>query len=365
MGIPFNDFKRQYAAIGAEVDAALRETLSSGNYILGKKVKAFEEAFAQYLGAKYCVGVASGTDAITLSLMALGIKPGDEVITTAMTAFPTITGIIRAGAVPVLADIDGGDGLIDCAEIERRITGKTKAIVPVHLYGQSADLGKIAALAKARDLIIVEDCAQSTGAKFRDALTGTLGACGAFSFYPTKNLGAYGDGGAIAVNDRAVRDRLLSLRVYGRSEGYDHCAEGLNSRLDELQAAVLLVKLRHLDASNERRMEIARYYRKNIKTVECLAENDYGRPSYHLFVVKSGHREDLARHLKMKGISTLVHYPSAMSQQQILRERFGESRVCGFKKAEEFANRILSLPLYPELTDAEVECIARAVNEFK
>jgi dTDP-4-amino-4,6-dideoxygalactose transaminase len=360
MEVLFNNFKRQYAVLKGEVDAAIKETLESGNFILGDKVKKFEEKFAEYLGVEYCVGVANGTDAITLSLMALGIGEGDEVITTDLTAFPTVAAILRAKAIPVLVDINEKDGLIDVEKIEKKITAKTKAITPVHLYGQSADLKRIGEIATKHNLKIIEDCAQSTGATFGNKKTGTMGICGAFSFYPTKNLGAYGDGGAVVTNDKAVYEKLLSLRIYGRGWGYDHEREGLNSRLDEMQAAILLAKLPHLEKWNQRRREIAAYYRENIKTVECLEENSYGKAVFHLFVVKCERRDELKEYLKKNGVETLIHYPSPMQRQSVLN-----IKNSGLEESDKFAGQILSLPMYPELTDEEVEYVVKIVNSFK
>jgi dTDP-4-amino-4,6-dideoxygalactose transaminase len=377
MEIMFNNFRRQYVAIKDEIDAAIKETLLSGNFILGEKVKKFEEEFAKYLGAKYCVGVASGTDAITLSLMALGIGAGDEVITTDMTAFPTVAAIMRANVIPVLIDINEGDGLVNCEKIEEKITVKTKAIIPVHLYGQAADMEKIKTLAVKHNLKIIEDCAQATGAIFGKNKVGTIGDCGAFSFYPTKNLGAYGDGGAVVTNDETVYKKLLSLRIYGRinidknqnketakvfssAEGYNHKCAGLNSRLDEMQAAILLAKLPHLTEWNERRREIARYYQENLQTVECLKKNNYGQAVFHLFVVKFSKRDELAEYLKKNGIGTLIHYSLPMDKQAAINGR----QSGDFSAAEKFSKEILSLPLYPEMTDEEVKYVVKIVNNF-
>jgi dTDP-4-amino-4,6-dideoxygalactose transaminase len=377
MEVLFNNFKRQYAALEKEIDAAIKETLLSGNFILGEKVKRFEKEFAGFLGAKYCVGVASGTDAITLALMALGIGAGDEVITTDVTAYPTVAAIMRANATPVLVDINKEDGLIDADKIKEKITAKTKAIVPVHLYGQAADMAKIKTIAAKHNLKIVEDCAQSTGAVFGNKPTGTIGACGAFSFYPTKNLGAYGDGGAVVTDDQAVYERLLSLRNYGKigldqakkmdvaklfssAEGYNHKYAGLNSRLDEIQAAILLAKIPRLIKWNERRRQIAEYYQKNLKTVTCLEENNYGEAVYHLFVVKCEKRDRLAEYLKKNNIGTLIHYSLPMDRQEVMKGR----PAGDFPAAEKFVGEILSLPLYPEMTDEEMQYVVKTVNSF-
>lgn len=360
MEIQFNNFKRQYSRIEAEVNIAIKETLESGNFILGEKVKQFEAEFTKYIGSKFCVGVASGTDAITLALMASGIGESDEVITTNITAWPTVVGIIRAGATPIVVDIDTGDGLIDCEKIEEKITGKTKAIVPVHLYGQSADMKKITEITARHNLKIIEDCAQSTGATFGDRKIGAIGDCGAFSFYPTKNLGAYGDGGAVVTSDQNVYEKLISLRNYGKGEGYNHKYAGINSRLDEMQAAILSAKMKHLDGWNRRRREIAAYYKNNLKTVEPLLERNYGKAAFHLFIVKNNRRNELRDYLKNNGIQTLIHYPLEINNQEAFKWQKGEE----FKNSNDFVGKILSVPLYPELTDEEVQYAVKIINDF-
>ena len=277
--ILFNEFKREYEAIRTEIDAALRRVLDSGWYILGKEGEAFEREFADYLGVRHCVGVANGTEAIALALRGMDIGPGDEVITTDMTAFATVTGIVQAGATPVVVDVRPEDGLMDERLIEAQITPRTKCIVPVHLYGQSCDMDAILRIARAHGLKVMEDCAQAAGTTYRDRKAGGWGDCAAYSFYPTKNLGAYGDGGAITTNDDATAERLRSLRNYGQTVRYHHEYEGINSRLDEMQAAILRVKLHHLDAWNARRRAIAARYRAGLTAVECLTEHAHGLPS--------------------------------------------------------------------------------------
>jgi len=282
--ILFNNFKLQYKEIKKDVDSAIKNVMESGWFILGKEVKSFEAEFAKYIGIAYCVGVGSGTDAITLSLISMGIGEGSEVITTNLTAFPTITGIMQSKAIPVVVDVNTKNGLIDYSKIKKKITSRTKAIVPVHLYGQSCQMHRVIEIAKRHDLKIVEDCAQSAGSKYLEAKTGSIGHCNAFSFYPTKNLGAYGDGGAVVTNDKEIYERLLRLRNYGQITRYLHRdKEGINSRLDEIQAAILRVKLKHLDKWNEERRRIARFYRKNLMNVECLEQSSFSKDSCHLF----------------------------------------------------------------------------------
>jgi len=265
--ILFNDFVSEYQAIKPEIDQAIMGVLQRGWFILGEEVALFEEELAGFLGVKHCVGVASRTDALTLSLLALDIQAGDEVITANMTAFPTVTGIMNSGATPVVVDVRPQDSLIDPRAIRRHITSKTKAIIPVHLYGQSCDMEAIRKIASDYNLRIVEDCAQACGAEYGGEKVGGIGDCGAFSFYPTKNLGAYGDAGAVVTKDENLAQRLRLLRNYGQSSRYHHVANGLNSRLDELQAAILRVKLRHLETWNEKRVAIGEWYNANINNI--------------------------------------------------------------------------------------------------
>jgi dTDP-4-amino-4,6-dideoxygalactose transaminase len=359
--ILLNDFKAEYLAIKEEIDTSIQRVLNSGWYVLGKEVQKFEREFAEFLGVSYCVGVASGTDAITLSLMALEIAQGDEVITTNMTAFPTITGILRAGAKPVVVDILPDDGLIDTTQIEMKISRRTKAIIPVHLYGQSCDMTSISDIAKKYNLKIVEDCAQATGTTFKGRKTGTVGDCGAFSFYPTKNLSAYGDGGAIVTNNKAVHDRLMMMRNYGKQSTYFYSIDGFNSRLDELQAAILRVKLGFLNQWNMRRREIAAAYQNNLKTVVCLTEHEYGNSVFHLFVVKSKNRDSLLTYLEQMNVKSLIHYPVPVNRQKAFPYQKDEF----FEYATSFAREILSLPVHPFLRQEDIDNITGIINDFK
>jgi dTDP-4-amino-4,6-dideoxygalactose transaminase len=361
--IRFDNFKIQYATLKEELDAAVHRVLDSGWFILGKELEAFETEFAAYIGCRFSVGVASGTDAIALSLLALGIGPEDEVITTDMTAFPTIAAIMQIGAVPVVVDIHDEDGLIDAKGIETSITPKTKAIIPVHLYGQACDMDDILEMATHYGLKVVEDCAQSVGATYKNQKTGTLGEVAAFSFYPTKNLGAYGDGGAITTNDPATYEKLLQLRNYGQTKRYYHDYFGFNSRLDEIQAAILRVKLKYLDQWNQQRYSHATYYQEHLKTVTCIRENQTGKPVYHLFVIKSPKRDALMTHLDTAGIQNLIHYPVPMHQQKGFagHVNYTDSQ---FPKSLAFAQQILSIPIYPELSFVDREHIVEVIETF-
>jgi dTDP-4-amino-4,6-dideoxygalactose transaminase len=359
--ILFNDLARETHLLKDEINSAIQKVLDSGRYILGNELTTFETEFARYTDCGYCVGVASGTEAIALALMALKIGKGDEVITSNMTAFPTITGITQSGATAVTVDIIGSNGLIDPEKIRSKITKRTKAIVPVHLYGQSCNMNQIKQIAELFKLFVVEDCAQAAGASFEDKKCGSMGHCGAFSFYPTKNLGALGDGGAITTNDESVYKRLLALRNYGQTNRYQHETEGINSRLDEMQAAILKVKLKYLDQWNRQRNEIASHYRNHLQGVDCLTAETYGKTVDHLFVIQSEHRDQLMQYLLENGIQTLIHYPIPVNRQKAFKRQKNEL----LEKSEHFAKSILSLPIYPGLSKNDQNQIIHTINEFK
>jgi dTDP-4-amino-4,6-dideoxygalactose transaminase len=355
--ILFNDFKAHYAAVRERVEPAVQRVLESGWYILGNELKNFESRFAEWLGCPHAVGVASGTEAIALALMAAGIGPGDEVITTCLTAYPTIVGIEQTGATPVLADIDPNSGLVDPAEIAKQIGPRTRAIVPVHLYGQVCDMDAIMALAEAHDLEVIEDCAQSTGATWNDQQSGTFGRFGCFSFYPSKNLGAFGDAGAVVAKSAADAQRLCELRNYGQTERYHHEQVGINSRLDEMQAAILDAKLDLLHAANARRIELAAAYRERLMGVTPLP--DQPGSVYHLFVLKVPGRDAFIEAMREAGVQTLIHYPVPIHQQGAFRGRAdGE-----FANSAQFADEIVSLPLYPEMSLEQLEQVVDAVKQ--
>lgn len=368
LNIPIFETKAQYNLHKAEIDAAINRVLERSFFVLGQEGTAFENEFAEFLGAKYAVGVANGTDAIQLGLMACGVGPGDEVITTPHTALFSLLAISQTGAKPVLVDIDPATGLIDPNLIEARITPRTKAIVPVHLYGQSADLDPILELAKAKGLVVVEDSCQAHGTLYKGKATGTLGQVGTYSFYPSKNLGAYGDGGAVVTNDPALAEKLLQLHNGGQSERYHHNLMGLNSRLDEIQAAILRVKLKYLAGWNEARRERAALYNQLLADswVETPVEREYGRHIYHLYVIKVGNREErdsLQNYLKEKGVGTAIHYPiPAHLQKAYSWLGLGKGSL---RKTEDTAGRILSLPIYPELPLEQIERICQLVKNYK
>jgi dTDP-4-amino-4,6-dideoxygalactose transaminase len=357
----FNDTNTQYLKIKKEVNSAIQKVLDSGWYIMGPQLENFESEFARYIGAQYCVGVASGTEAIALSLVALNIQAGDEVITTNVTAYPTIAGIVQSGARPVVADIFSDSGLINYNLIEEKITAKTRAILPVHLYGQSCDIIKINEIAAKHNLFLVEDCAQSVGATYAERKTGVFGKCSAFSFYPTKNLGAYGDGGAVVTSDEGIYKKLLKLRNYGQTVRYKHEETGINSRLDEIQAAILRIKLKYLDEWNEKRVAASRIYQDNLKTVECMVMHTYGIPNFHLFVVKSKKRDELIEYLKVNQVQALIHYPIPVNRQNAFTGQKNED----FSVSDSFTSEIMSIPLYPDIETSSLHKIVQLINGFK
>ena len=343
------------------VRSAIDRVIERGWFVLGPEVEAFEEEFAAASGANHAVGVGTGTDALALSLRALGISAGDEVITTPLSAAYSALAILMAGARPVFADIDPARLTIDPECIADAIGPRTRAILPVHLYGQAADMTAIAAVAARHHLAIVEDCCQAHLSTAAGRPVGSFGAAGALSFYPTKNLGALGDGGAILTNDRALADRLRRLRNGGQTSRYHHQEPGINSRLDELQAAALRARLPFLPAWTARRRALAARYRSALagSPIGLVPEQDPGHV-YHLFVVRTNARADLQAHLAARGIGTLIHYPVPIPRQPALAA--ADPRECPI--ATRACDEILSLPLYPALHDADVDTIAEAVHAF-
>jgi dTDP-4-amino-4,6-dideoxygalactose transaminase len=327
--------------------------------VLGNEGRAFEAELAEWNGNAHAVGCANGTDAIELALRALGIGPGDEVVTQANTCVPTVSGIERAGATPVLCDVEPEAGTIDPASVEQVLTSRTRAIVPVHLYGQCADMDAV--LAVAGDITVIEDCAQATGAELNGRRAGTMGRLGTFSFYPTKNLGALGDGGAVTTDDAELAERLRLVRMYGQAGRYEHIAVGVNSRLDELQAALLRAKLPHVDAWNERRRAIAAAYDEALADgpVRPLHELPGRRHVYHLYVVDAPERETFQAALADRGVGTLVHYPRPVHGHPPYARLGGQVSL---EVSERLAERVVSLPVYPELTDAEVDHVAESLR---
>jgi dTDP-3-amino-3,4,6-trideoxy-alpha-D-glucose transaminase len=350
------------AAIRAEVDAAIAEVLDSAWFVLGKQVETFEREFAEYLEVPGTLGVANGTDALRIALQALGIGPGDEVVTVANAGIYAVATVDAVGARPVPVDVDPATHAIDPALGERAITPRTKAILLVHLYGGAADLDALGDLARRRGLFLVEDCAQSHGARLHGRRLGSFGDVATFSFYPTKNLGAYGDGGAIAARDPAVLERVRMIRQYGWTRQYHSEIKGLNSRLDELQAAILRVKLRHLDDWNAARRALAARYDAGLRGVEPPTARPDSEHAYHLYVVRSSRRDELRAHLADRGIGTGIHYPEPAHLQPAYDEL--DLGPGSLPETERAAREVLSLPIYPELEPGEVERVIQAVNDF-
>jgi dTDP-4-amino-4,6-dideoxygalactose transaminase len=361
VNVAFLDLARHVRATRAELDAAIARVLDAGQFVFGSPLEEFERAFADFCGAREAVGVASGTDAITIALQAVGVGPGDEVVTAANTCVPTVAAIEAAGATPVLADVDPVTWTLDPGALEEAVTERTRAVVPVHLYGQCADMEAVAAVARRHGLKVVEDAAQAHGAAYRGDRAGTLGDAAAFSFYPTKNLGALGDGGAVVTNDPEVAEQARLLRNYGERARYDSARSGRNSRLDTIQASVLGAKLTHLEEWTTRRREIAARY------LEALAQTGLGLPVeaearthvYHLFVVRVNDRDRFREDLAALGVGTLVHYPRPVH----LHEAYTHLARPGdlLAESERLSREVVSLPLYPELEDGEVEAVAEAV----
>jgi dTDP-4-amino-4,6-dideoxygalactose transaminase len=364
MRVPIVELKSQYRAHQAELDGAIREVLEASWFVLGRQGEAFEAEFAAYCGAREAVGVGSGTEALHLALLACGVGRGDEVITVPNTAVPTVCAIDFAGATPVFADIDPVTFTMNPDELERRRTPRTRAIVPVHLYGQPADLSPILEFARRHDLVVVDDAAQAHGAEYQSRRVGALADATAWSFYPSKNLGAYGDAGAVTTNDPGVARRLRMLRNYGEEERYYHTVRGFNSRLDEIQAAILRVKLRRLDEWNERRRRVAARYSAEIAhpEVELPAEAAWGQHVYHLYVIRTQRRDALRAHLQAREIGSQIHYPAPVYRQAAYADL--QVETAEYPEAERAAREILSLPIYPELTDAQVSAVVDAVNSF-
>ena len=361
--IPFNQLKPLHDLIADEIGAALRRVADSGWYILGPEVEVFEAEFAAYHGVAHAVGVASGTDAIELALRAADIGPGDEVITVSHTAMATVTAIESTGATPVLADIDPRSFTLDPQKASDAITERSRAILVVHIYGCPAELGALKAIADEHDLLLIEDCAQSHGAEYRGQKVGSIGHLGTFSFYPTKNMGAYGDGGAVITHDDKLADRLRKLRNYGQTTRYTHQSRGTNSRLDALQAAILRVKLKHLETHNRRRREIAALYDEHLRQVVTPCVPEDAEHVYHLYVIRDAQRDQLMLELKAGDIGTLIHYPIPVHLQESHRD-LGVG-IGSLPETEKAAREILSLPMYIGLSDADVMRVCAAIAQLR
>lgn len=362
--IPLVDLKAQYRTIKPEIDKAIASILAKTNFIMGEEVAGFERAFAKWLGVKYVIGVSSGTDAIHLGLLALGVKSGDEVITTPHTFTATVEPICWLGAKPVFVDIDPKTYTIDPDLIEKVITKRTKVIIPIHLYGHPADMDPITKLAKKYKLKVLEDAAQAHGALYKGKMVGTLGNAAIFSFFPGKNLGAYGDAGAVVTDNKKIADIIKLLRNHGRTEKYTHLEVGYGDRLDTLQAAILLTKLRQLKKWNIGRRKIANIYNHALKNlpIKLPYPADWAEAVYHLYVIRTDKRNELKDYLKKQGIESGIHYPIPLHLQPAYK-------YLGYKKgdfmmSEQAAQEILSLPLYPELNKQQIEFIANSLKKF-
>ena len=365
MQVPFVDLAAQYATIGPEIDRAISDVLRKTDFVLGKELALFEEEFAAFCDTKFAVGVDSGTSALELSLRAYGIGAGDEVITAANTFIATVLAISYTGATPVLADVDPTTYTLDPLRLKEAITPRTKAIIPVHLYGQPADMDPILELARQHSLIVLEDACQAHGATYKGKRAGALGHAAAFSFYPAKNLGAYGDGGMIVTNDEHVAVALRMLRDYGQSKKYRHEILGYNRRLDTLQAEVLRVKLKYLDAWNEARREHAHVYNRLLCDSEVIlpVEADYSKSVWHLYVIRSTERDALKAFLSSRGIATGIHYPVPIHLQPAYQHLGYE--VGRFPITERCAKQDLSLPMYAELSPEQISFVAASIVEFE
>lgn len=364
--INMNDFIAEDESLRTAELNAVDRVLHSGWYVLGSEVKTFEAAWAKCCGTAYAVGVGNGMDAIEIGLRALGIGAGDEVIAPSMTAFPTVLAIIRAGATPVLADVNPNTALLDPKSVARCISIKTKAVLLVHLYGHIQNMEAWKMLANNYNIALLEDCAQSHAARWNDGVAGSFGQFGAYSFYPTKNLGAIGDAGAIISHDALFIEQARVLRNYGQTIRYHHGELGLNSRLDELQAAILTIRLEYLNIFTQRRQEIADYYFQHIanKNIELLAKpKQIGSHVYHLFVIRCKERDRLMNYLSSKGVHTLIHYPVPIHQQRPCKQLRCDPN--GLAVTEDHAETCLSIPCHPQMTNDALIMVTKAINAFE
>src|SRR5881296_204689 len=363
--VPFIDLKREHDTLRADLQKAWSEALDSSAFIGGAAVEKFETAFAEFCQTAHAIGVGTGTDALVLALRALGVGPGDEVITASNSFVATAEAIVHAGATPVFVDIDPETYTIDVERIEDRITARTKAIIPVHLYGQPADMHKVLEIARRYELRVIEDAAQAHGARYHGRRVGSIGDAACFSFYPAKNLGACGDAGAVVTSDPGTAEAVRKLRDHGGLRKYEHDVVGYNSRLDALQAAVLQLKLKHLEERNERRRRHAQTYTELLSEIPGIVtpfEPDGISSVYHLYVVRieKGNRDDLQRHLRECGVQTGIHYPTPIH----CTRAFAGFRSGSCPVAERYAERILSLPMYPEIETHQLQYVAESISEY-
>lgn len=364
MNIQMVDLKRQYLKIKPEIDGAIQEVLDSTQFILGKKVNEFEKSASEYLGVKYAVGVANGTDALQIALMALGIGKDDEVITTPFTFVATTETIVMIGARPVYVDIDPVSYNIDVKKIKEKITSKTKAILPVHLYGNPAEMDEILAIAKEHNLYVIEDSAQGFGAEYKGKKVCSFGDVACISFFPSKNLGCYGDGGMVVTNNEEIYEKVRMIANHGSKVRYVHERLGMNSRLDALQAAILNVKIKYINEWNNQRIQNANLYSeklRNLKQVITPAYPEYSKHIFHQYTIKVENRDELQKFLGSKNIPTAIHYPIPLHLQPAFR---GFAEEGSLPIAEETAKKVLSLPMHPDLTIEEIDYITNSIKEF-
>lgn len=365
MRVPFVDLSIQHKKIEKELEEAIKKTTQRGDFILGEELKVFEKEFAEYCGSKFAVGVNSGTDALFLGLLSLGVGQGDEVIVPAFTYIATALAVTFSGARPVFVDVRNDTYNIDLTKIRSAITKKTKAIIPVHLYGQPADMDPILNLAREYNLRVIEDAAQAHGAiyKVKNAKVGAMGDIGCFSFYPSKNLGAFGDGGMLITNQQETYNRLLMLRDYGRKSKYEHISIGYNSRLDTLQAGILRVKLRHLDEWNTLRRKAAAIYAEKLKDVKAVTTpyvSAEGEHVYHIYAIRTKQRQRIVDEFKRKEIGVLIHYPIPLHLQKAYSQL--NYRRKDFLISEQVADEILSLPMFPYINEQQIEFVAKTLQ---
>lgn len=360
--IKFLDLKKINNRYREEIASRIKDILDKGWYLQGEENENFTKNFANFCGTKFALGVANGLDALNLIIKAYGFGNGDEIIVPANTYIATILAISENGCIPILVEPDIKTYNINPDSIEKKITTKTKAIMVVHLYGQAVQMEKIWKIAKKYNLKIIEDSAQAHGAIYQENRTGNLGDASGFSFYPGKNLGCIGDGGAVTTNDEELFNKIKAIANYGSDRKYHHIYKGVNSRLDEIQAAVLDIKLKHLDSDNNKRREISKYYRENIKNSKIILPKTYDEKSHvwHIFAVRTQNRDEFQKYLTEKGIQTIIHYPTPPHKQGAYKEWNNLS----FPITEEIHNTILSLPISPVMTDSEIEKVVEVVNEF-
>lgn len=364
MNIPFVDLKAQYYSIKSEIDDAIGAVISETAFIGGKYVKKFEKEFAELYGVKHCISVANGTDSLFIIMKMLGIKAGDEVITSAYSWISSSETISQTGATPVFVDIDRNYYTINETEIEKKITSKTKAIIPVHIHGQICEMDKILAIAEKYNLYVIEDCAQSHFSEFKGRRAGTMGVASSFSFYPGKNLGAYGDAGCILTNDDTLADKFRMYSNHGALQKHQHQIEGINSRLDGLQAAILCAKLPHILSWTEERNRCAKKYFEllsEVKEINCTKVRADSKHSFHLFMIRTDRRDELQAYLKKEGVETVIHYPKALPNLDCYKYLNLKNT---FPVATENESKILSLPIFPELTDKSIEYICIKIKDF-